>query len=190
MRKLSQFFFLLLVMMLLGSLSFGTVVVWVSWEGEDFFRQLSKEWETETGKQVKLVYIPEIEEKLTITLKGGGDLPDICLIKTDHLPIILDYTQPVKTAELDGLEYEYDEKLSQAFYYQSNSYVIPYYADMQIMYLSTKVFNQLDLELPENDWDFEEYISIMQSLLKTPVQPCGWGINSAYIFTGLQEGLG
>jgi ABC-type glycerol-3-phosphate transport system substrate-binding protein len=190
MRKLSRVFFLLAVLMFLGSVLFGTVEVWVSWEGESLFRELSQEWESETGEQVKLVYIPELEEKLTITLKGGGDLPDICLIKTDNLPIILDYAQPVEITELDGLDYAFEEKLVQAFHYGSKNYVIPYYADMQLMYLSKKVFDQLGINLPENDWTFDEFIEIMKAIVETDVQPSGWGINSAYIFTGLQEGLG
>lgn len=190
MRKLSRVFFLLAVLMFLGSVLFGTVEVWVSWEGESLFRELSQEWESETGEQVKLVYIPELEEKLTITLKGGGDLPDICLIKTDNLPIILDYAQPVEITEIDGLDYAFEEKLAQAFHYGSKNYVIPYYADMQLMYLSKKVFDQLGINLPENDWTFDEFIEIMEAIDETDVQPSGWGINSAYIFTGLQEGLG
>jgi len=190
MRKLSRVFFLLAVLMFLGSVLFGTVEVWVSWEGESLFRELSQEWESETGEQVKLVYIPELEEKLTITLKGGGDLPDICLIKTDNLPIILDYAQPVEITEIDGLDYAFEEKLAQAFHYGSKNYVIPYYADMQLMYLSKKVFDQLGINLPENDWTFDEFIEIMKAIVETDVQPSGWGINSAYIFTGLQEGLG
>jgi len=190
MRKLSRVFFLLAVLMFLGSVLFGTVEVWVSWEGESLFRELSQEWESETGEQVKLVYILELEEKLTITLKGGGDLPDICLIKTDNLPIILDYAQPVEITEIDGLDYAFEEKLAQAFHYGSKNYVIPYYADMQLMYLSKKVFDQLGINLPENDWTFDEFIEIMEAIDETDVQPSGWGINSAYIFTGLQEGLG
>jgi len=190
MRKLSRVCFLLAVWMLMASVLFGTVEVWVSWEGESLFRTLSQEWEAETGQQVNLVYIPELEEKLTITLKGGGDLPDLCLIKTDNLPLILDYAEPIETTALDGLDFAFDEKLAQAFQYHSKSYVIPYYADMQLMYLSTKVFKQLDLDLPDNDWDFEEYIQLLQTINETGIQPTGWGINSAYLFTGLQEGLG
>lgn len=190
MRKLSRVFLLLVSLMFLGSVLFGTVEVWVSWEGESLFRELSQEWETETGEQVKLIYIPELEEKLTITLKGGGDLPDICLIKTDNLPLILDYAQPIETTELDGLNYVFDEKLVQAFQYRSKNYVIPYYADMQLMYLSEKIFDQLGINLPDNDWTFDEFIEIMKAIDEMDIQPSGWGINSAYIFTGLQEGLG
>ena len=191
MRKSSKLHFLLVLLgLFLSSALCGAVEVWVSWEGETLFRELSKEWESETGETVKLVYIPELEEKLTITLKGGGDLPDICLIKTDNLPLILDYAQPVEIAELNGLDFEFDEKLAHAFDYQSKKYVTPYYADMQLMYLSTKVFDQLDLDLPDNDWNFEEYLQFMQTINEKGIQPSGWGINSAYLFTGLQEGLG
>ena len=164
--------------------------VWVSWEGENFFRELCREWESETGERVELVYVPELEEKLTITLKAGGDMPDICLIKTDNLPVILEHVQPVNTSRIDDLDFNFDPKLVQAFHYQSNDYVFPFYADMQLMYLSTKIFEELGLVLPDNDWTFEEYLQIMQVINETDHQPCGWGINSAYIFTGLQSGMG
>src|SRR6056297_108555 len=190
MHKSSRIVFFMAILTLLASVLLGTVEVWVSWEGETLFREISEEWELENGQEVKLVYIPELEEKLTITLKGGGDLPDICLIKTDNLPMILDYAQPVEAKALDGLDYLFDEKLMQAFYYQSKNYVIPYYADMQLMYLSKKVFDQLGIKIPETDWSFEEFIEIMKGISESDIQPSGWGINSAYIFTGLQEGLG
>ena len=190
MKKLFMIGFMFISLILISSTLFGAVEVWVSWEGESLFRQLSEEWEAETGETVKLVYIPELEEKLTITLKGGGVLPDICLIKTDNLPLILESVEPKLIADLDISEYEFDPKLSQAFIYQSKRYVVPYYADMQLMYIATEVFDQLALDLPMSDWSFEEFIRILQTIQQTPIQPSGWGINSAYLFTGLQEGLG
>ena len=189
MKKLVKFYFVC-VLVAISSVVFGVTEVWVSWEGESLFRTLAEEWETETGKKVKLVYIPELEEKLTITLKAGGELPDICLIKNDNLPMIVKYIKPVKTSELNGLDYHFDEHLSNAFLYNSQSYVIPFYADMQLMYLSTKVFEEIGLEYPDTNWHFEEFLQIMETIKENKVQPSGWGINSAYLFTGLQEGLG
>jgi len=131
MQKMIAILFMSLIVM--SSSVLGDTQVWVSWEGERLFRELASQWEAETGEQVQVVYVPDLEEKLTITLKAAGNLPDLCLIKNDNLPLILAHTEPVKTTELDGLDYAFDEQLSQAFVYRSESYVIPFYADMQLM---------------------------------------------------------
>jgi len=188
MQKMIAILFMSLIVM--SSSVLGDTQVWVSWEGERLFRELASQWEAETGEQVQVVYVPDLEEKLTITLKAAGNLPDLCLIKNDNLPLILAHTEPVKTTELDGLDYAFDEQLSQAFVYRSESYVIPFYADMQLMYLSQKICERIGLALPDNDWTVEDLLEMMKLIHEKGFQPSGWGINSAYIFTGLQEGLG
>jgi len=186
----SKWYVLCFLFMIASTFLFSMTQVWLSWEGESYFREMCREWESETGERVELLYVPELGEKLSITLKAGGDLPDICLIKTDNLPVILEHVQPVKTSQIEDMGFEFDPKLVQAFHYQSNDYVFPFYADMQLMYLSTEIFSKLELELPDDNWTFEEYLQMMQVISESNHQPCGWGINSAYIFTGLHSGLG
>src|SRR6056297_2317420 len=190
MQKKIRKYFIWVCLILMGSMALGVTQVWVSWEGESLFTELGTQWESETGEQVQIVYVPDLEEKLTITLKASGNLPDLCLIKNDNLPLILEYTEPVKTSEIEGLDYDFDERLSRAFIYRSESYVVPFYADMQLMYLSTKIFDRIGLALPDNDWTLEEFLQLMKTINARDIQPSGWGINSAYLFTGLQEGLG
>jgi len=183
--------FILIIVFLSVFTVFGQVQLWVSWEGQDWFEKTIEQWEKENNETVKLVYIPQIEDKLAITLKAGGQMPDICLIKTDNLPLICKYTQPVPAEQLINItDYQFDQKLLNAFFYKAQSHALPFYADMQLMYCSQDIFESVGLNVPENAWDMAQFLKLCKTLKEKEIQPCGWGINSAYIFTGLQEGIG
>ena len=186
---MKKFLMILLLVSLLSLPVLARITVWVSWEGEDWFKETARGWSSKNDREVQVLYIPNLDEKLSLTLKGDGALPDICLIKNDVLPLILKYEEPVPLSEIDtGLQFK--ESLEAAFTTEEKTRAVPFYADMQLMYLSNTVFEEAGLALPNQDWDIEEFEALMEKLQREGYQPSGWGINSAYIFTGLQSGLG
>jgi maltose/maltodextrin transport system substrate-binding protein len=180
---------ILLAMLFITTIIFSQKTIWVSWEGEQWFNSVAAELESELNEKIQVVYVPELEQKLSITLKGNGELPDICLVKTDSLPLILKYQTPVSYAEI-GINQAFNQTLLKSFEIDDTIWAVPFYADMQLMYFSTAVFEKLGLTIPDNAWTMDDFEHLMGQIQGKEVQPTGWGINSAYIFTGLQEGLG
>ncbi|HOO32095.1 MAG TPA: hypothetical protein PK466_06875 [Thermotogota bacterium] len=180
---------LLIMIVVITGMCFSKKTVWVSWEGEEWFKATAAELEAELGEEIQVVYIPELEQKLSISLKGNGELPDLCLVKTDQVPLILKYKTPLSYAEM-GINQAFNTELLASFEIDDTVWAVPYYADMQLMYLSTDIFDQLKLNIPDDSWTVEDFERLMMEIKKKKKQPSGWGINSAYIFTGFQEGLG
>lgn len=179
----------LLATLLISGVFFSQKTIWVSWEGEKWFKSFASEIETELNEPLEIVYISDLDQKLSITLKGKGDLPDLCLVKTDSLPLILKYHTPVPYAEV-GINQAFNKILLDSFTIDGTIWAIPFYADMQLMYFSKAIFDQLSLEIPDDSWTIDDFEELMRDIHQKEKQPAGWGINSAYIFTGLQEGLG
>ena len=176
--------------LLAGSLLAQPLVVWVSWEGEDWFHQMGRSFLQKTGIPVQVTYLPSMADSIGMALKGGGTLPDLCLIKNDQLAEIIP-TSRAKEADRSLIErFSIDPILTSAFFYQNQQFAVPFYADVQLLYINREVFDRLKIAIPESSWTVDDLEQLMQQLRESGVIPISWGLNSSYIFTGLQAGLG
>ncbi len=72
------------------------LTVWFSWEGENLFKSLVKEFSKETGIDVKVVYVPKnVDEKLLMAWKARAGIPDAVLLKNDEVGRLLDILEPL-----------------------------------------------------------------------------------------------
>jgi len=183
---------LLFALVCLGTANvLASITVWVSWEGEDWFRQVAGEFSAQTGENVEIVHFPAMEEKLAMTVQAGGPFPDVCLVKTDLFPLLDTLISPIFFDQLSISPSEIQELGTQAFSQEEALMALPLYADVQVLYLNRAVFQQAGIPLPQlEDWDLQTLQNTMEALEAQGTTPLAWGLNSAYIFMGLQDGLG
>jgi len=142
----------LTVVLLVAVLSLSTIKVWFSWEGEDAFKKLAKEFTKETGIKVEVNYVRKTEEKLMTTARSSSKfLPDLVLIKSDNLMSIIDYLQPINGDFLSKLS----DKSKKAFTYEGKIYALPFYFDIGGVIL----YNKDIVNVPKNA-SFEQLVRI------------------------------
>ncbi len=181
---------MIVLSLFVGLLLAQPLVVWVSWEGEDWFHQMGRSFLQKTGVDVQITYLPSMADSIGMALKAGGALPDLCLIKNDQLAEIIP-TSRAKEADRSLMNrFDPDPIMTRAFFYQNQQFAIPFYADVQLLYINCEVFDRLKIALPEPSWTVEDLEPLLHKLRESGVIPISWGLNSSYIFTGLQAGLG
>ena len=188
MRK--EWLMVSILVMILGISVFSKITLWISWEGEEWFREEAKAFKKEFGIDVDVVYIPNVWSKLFMTLKGKGDLPDVCLIKNENLETIEGYVNLPSLKEIGLNDEDFNGKMLKAFRVKGTVRAVPFYADVQIMYLNIDLFEKLDLELPEKSWNFDGFIDLLRNIKRKGFTPTAMGLFSPYFFFGLQAGLG
>jgi len=178
--------FLILITVSVG-LSFS---VWVSWEGEDWYRMIAKAYTEATQTPVEIVPIPAPDQKLLVALKTPDTLPDLCLIKSDDFPLAATIALPIDLPRLPQYADRFAQIGIQTYTSGGALRAVPFYADTQVLFLQTAVFEKYRIPLPEPDWNIGDFEALLAHLRAEGVMPIGWGFNSPYIFQGLQEGFG
>ena len=142
----------LAVLLLMVALSFSTIRVWFSWEGEDEFRKIVKEFTRETAIKVEVNYIRKTEEKFITTARSSSRfLPDLVLVQSSSLPYIEDYLQPLSENFLSKLS----DKSKKAFTYKGEIYALPFYFDIGGVILYNK-----DIVNPPKGASFEQLVKM------------------------------
>jgi len=179
-------FFSLLLAASIG-LSF---TVWVSWEGEDWYRKVAQEYSKTANVPVEIVQIPSPDQKLRVAMKTPDTLPDLCLIKSDYFPSIEPIVLPIQLERFPQYADRFVAIGKETYTSGGELRAVPFYADTQVLYIQTRVFERYGIPIPQNDWDVQDLEALMARLHAQGVIPIGWGFNSPYIFQGLQEGYG
>ena len=153
------------------------LTVWVSWEGEDFYREVASSFEREKGIKVVLEYFPKIEDKLGVALKTG-DLPDMALAKDTYSGNLGASKRPLEIAadDLAGFKGEYLE----VYTYGDAVVALPFYADVQVAFINRSVFEKAGLPLPE-ELDMGELETLVQELKKVVQYPVAFDFTSPYM---------
>ncbi|HOI62805.1 MAG TPA: extracellular solute-binding protein [Mesotoga sp.] len=153
------------------------LTVWVSWEGEDFYREVASSFEREKGIKVELEYFPKIEEKLGVALKTG-DLPDMALVKDTYSGNLGASKRALEIAadDLARFKGEYLE----AYMYDGAVVALPFYADVQVAFINRTVFDKAGLPLP-GELDLGELEAIVQELKKVVQYPVAFDFTSPYM---------
>ena len=177
------------VLILVNIVALG-LTVWVSWEGEDFFKEVASEFELETGVKVDLLYIPKMADKLQLSLRTGN-LPDLCLIKDTHTGNV------AASGRAIPLGREFFEKLGQfsddsleAFALNEKFYAVPYYADLQVAFLNRSLVSNDLLKNLEEGHGISELSFLFSVHSSNEVIPAAWDFMSPYIFFSFLSGYG
>jgi len=179
----------LICLILFSTVLLSKTTFWISWEGEDWFKEKAREFQNITGEQVEIVYVASMDEKLGVTVRGTDNLPDVCLVKSDQLVLVSEISKETPSKLLLN-KYEFDEKLRDTFIMNGKQVSFPFYADVQLMYANRKLLEKLSIDINPEMWNLSYFVDKMKEIRDKGVIPSGWGLNSAYIFMGMQEGLG
>lgn len=162
LRKISVVALLLISFSLVSLAS--TLTVWFSWEGQNEFLSIVKEFEqTHPGVHVNVVYIPKMIQKLRITLASGGSFPDVALVRNDYLGILVEANKihPVTVDTKD-----FGTNISKAFMVNGKEYAYPYYADVQVVYLNNSIFKKTKVVYPSFNWTLDDMEKTAQMIKK------------------------
>lgn len=172
---------LLFLFIALVSCFAADLTVWVSWEGEDFYRAVAEEFETNTGKTVEIVYVPKLDKKLFPALKSGN-LPDVCMLK-DVYTAAISVSDLVVTLSNELLRKigNFEQRHLQAFIKKDSLLAVPYYADTQLAIVNLDFFDEANIATPSKKYTFEELES-MKDKIVADKKIIAWDFMSPYIF--------
>lgn len=122
-------------------------------DATEYFDALSKDFQDEHGMSVKVEYVPWADAHDRFT-KGmaGGTLPDVAELGTTFTPEFAEVGALVDLTDRIGDTGAYNEALAEAGTYEGSVYGMPWYAGVRSVIYRTDVFEDLDLDVPEN-WD-------------------------------------
>ncbi len=158
MKKVILIFSLILLLTVFSIAS--TITVWFSWEGQKEFQSIVNEFHlTHPNIRVNLVYIPNMIQKLRITLASNGSFPDVALVRNDDLGMLTaaNVIKPVKGVKTADVFYR-------SFLVNKIEYAYPYYADIQVVYINKALFN--GIPIPKSSWtlsDFEKTAEVLKN---------------------------
>ncbi|WP_036221900.1 ABC transporter substrate-binding protein [Mesoaciditoga lauensis] len=162
MRKISVVALLIISFSLVSLAS--TLTVWFSWEGQNEFLSIVKEFEqTHPGIHVNVVYVPKMIQKLRITLASGGTFPDVALVRNDYLGILVEAN---KIHPLAVDTNDFGMNISKAFMVNGQEYAYPYYADVQVVYLNNSVLKKAKIVYPSFNWTLDDMEKTAQMIKK------------------------
>lgn len=180
---------LLFFTVILIEIHFG-ITVWVSWEGEEWYRSIAQQFSMNTGIPVQIVQLPSLEQKLVVALRTKDSLPDVCLIKSDQFPVVKDAARKIDQENLQPIIQRLIPVVRDTYSFENVLFALPFYADVQVLFLQKKVFELSNIAFPAQGWTVEDLEVLLKQLHSANVLPMGWGFKSPYIFLGLQEGFG
>ncbi len=171
MKKMILFSALLL---LIASFA-GAITVWFSWEGENQFKNMVNEFnKANPQNKVNFVYVPDMLQKLQITLSSHGILPDVALVRSDDIGLLASSEAVIPVSPSNTTE-----SFKKAFTYDSRMYAYPYYADVQVVYMNANVYKGA---LPGNDWTVSDLEKMISEVKKDGHDGIAFDKTSSYLF--------
>lgn len=169
---------LLVVMLVIVPLfSFADIItVWFSWEGQKQFQSVVDDFNTvHPNSHVELVYIPEMIQKLRITLSSGSPLPDVALVRNNDLGILVDAGVIKPAGKVNTTPSFY-----KSFLVNGVEYAYPYYADVQVVYVNKNLFK--GISFPSLNWRLSDLENIASKLKENGYIGIVFSKNSPYFF--------
>ncbi len=172
-------FVLVGVMLLVTIFSFATTLtVWFSWEGQKDFQSIVNEFNrSHPNIKVNLVYVPNMIQKLRITLSTGEGFPDLALVRNNDIGLLVDAKAiiPIKNVKTTPSFYK-------SFLINNVEYAYPYYADVQVVYVNKTLLNDIGMSLPSTDWTLSDLENMASSFKKSGHIGIVFQNNSPYFF--------
>ncbi|WP_161847173.1 sugar ABC transporter substrate-binding protein [Athalassotoga saccharophila] len=163
-------------LLIISIYAFATVNinVWFSWEGQKEFETLVNKFnESQSLYHVNLVYIPNMTQKLQISLSAGTQLPDIALVRNDVIGMLANAKVITPISTVSTLPAFMD-----AFKLNGKLYAYPYYADLQVVYLNRSIYQK---SLPY-DWTLNDFEEVASSIKETGHVGLSMNAFSSYFF--------
>lgn len=153
-NELKKFFVLAFIVVLsIAAFSVTNITVWFSWEGQKEFQSLVNEFNaSQSNYHVNFVYIPNMTQKLQISLSAGTTLPDIALVRNDIIGELANAKAITPVGTVDALP-----AFTKSFDLNGKLYAYPYYADLQVVYLNKKIYNG---QIPNYNWTISDFENI------------------------------
>ena len=139
-----------------------TITVWFSWEGQKEFQSIVNEFNRiHPNIHVNLVYIPNMIQKLKITISSKGYFPDLALVRNDDIGLLFNskVIYPIKNVKTMPAFYK-------SFLVNGIEYAYPYYADVQVVYVNKTIFKKASIAIPPNNWTLSLFENIAERLKK------------------------
>jgi len=168
---------LIVILVIVPLFSFAdTITVWFSWEGQKQFQSVVDDFNTvHPNSHVELVYIPEMIQKLRITLSSGSPLPDVALVRNNDLGILVDAGVIKPAGKVNTTPSFY-----KSFLVNGVEYAYPYYADVQIVYVNKNLFK--GISFPSLNWRLSDLENIASKLKENGYIGIVFSKNSPYFF--------
>ncbi len=148
--------------------------VWFSWEGQREFETLVNRFnDSQSLYHVNLVYIPNMTQKLQISLSAGTELPDIALVRNDVIGMLANAKVITPISTVSTLPAFLD-----SFELNGKLYAYPYYADLQVVYLNKSIYPK---PVPYN-WTLSEFEDVASSINETGHVGLSMNSFSSYFF--------
>jgi len=169
---------------------FSALTVWVSWEGEEFFYKVAREFERLTGIEVEVLYVPRIDTKLQLSLRTGH-LPDICLVQDVSTGIIAASGRavPLDPEFLASLGYFSEDALS-VFSSNGKYLAVPFYADLQVGFLNRSLVKPDAPSQLMSGYTIEDLKKLPRVKDDKDVISVAWDFMSPYVFFSFLAGYG
>ncbi|MFO7881605.1 MAG: extracellular solute-binding protein [Kosmotogaceae bacterium] len=172
----------LVLFVLMGSLLMSeTLTLWISWEGLSFFEEKANNFNKNTGHNIEILYVPQMEDKLLTSIKTDN-LPDMVLIKdvyTGYLAQVNDLYK-LKEQDLRKLGNFRTDDLN-VFSTMNERVAVPYYADLQVAFVNQDVLKRIGYGL-SIDYTVDDLREIRLDLEDSEITATAWDFMSSYIF--------
>ncbi|WP_129408307.1 sugar ABC transporter substrate-binding protein [Marinitoga lauensis] len=200
------FIFLLILISLIGFSE--KLVIWFDYEGIDQMKKIIQTFEKENPDiTVQVIQQKKIVNKIFNIYRGGGELPDIILIKNDEIGMLADanlienvdnFKNEIANTLIDKsfdafkVEKNIIDGHSNKFKKEVHYFGVPFYFDTQVLYYHDKIFYNSGFSL-EYGQTFEDLLFnayAVEEYTKGRVMGLAWGANSPYWFPPFQWAFG
>ncbi len=175
---------LFVLVITISTLVFATtnITVWFSWEGQKEFQSLVNNFNaSQSNYHVNLVYIPNMTQKLQISLSAGTSLPDVALVRNDVIGMLANAQAITPVGSVDALQ-----AFVKSFELNGKLYAYPYYADLQVVYLNKKLY---DGQIPNYNWTLSDLEHIASKIKDNGHVGLAMNANSSYFFNSFYAGF-
>lgn len=163
--------------------------IWISWEGLKELKEELNRFADYHQLEFNILEVPSIDSKLTSAARGGGILPDLCMVQSDYLPALTEsrVLQRLDYFELPGIL----DKGTAAFTREGSTWAVPFYFDTQLVFYNPELIDLLSgAAYPAAGWTLDEFEKLCSKLQAAGISPITWNAYSAYWLIPFQIGFG
>jgi multiple sugar transport system substrate-binding protein len=118
-------------------------------------------------------------DKVMTMIAGGGDLPDVMMLAMDKVPFFADRGAIQNLDQFITEDYKSDlyPFVLDALTYNDSVYAVARDVTPKVMFLNVDLFEEAGIEVPGENWTWEDFRSISAELSKVDEsgQPLQWG---------------
>ena len=157
-----------------------TLTVYTWWDITKYahLQKMKEDFEAENPDiKLEFVTVPSKYADTMVTKLAGGEIPDVMMLAMDQIPryALSDILLPLD----DLASQEYKDALypvvKNALTVNGTLYAAARDVTPKVMFLNTKMFEEANIPIPEDDWTMEEFTEIAKQLTKGSGADAQWG---------------